>query len=180
MPAFARALELGADGVELDVHRTADDGWSSATTPRRPPGRSASSPPSRSRAALPEVPTLAEALDACAGTLVNVEIKNLPQQPGFDPDDRCSDLVVALLRGAGRPTTVLVSSFDLAPSTGCAPPAPEVADRLSSSFGGDPLDALDWAAERGHAARPPRRVDACSTARRSPRSSRGRTSAGCG
>ena len=24
LPAFARAVELGADGVELDVHRTAD------------------------------------------------------------------------------------------------------------------------------------------------------------
>ena len=38
--AMARAVELGADGVELDVHRTADGTSSCATTPPRPPASS--------------------------------------------------------------------------------------------------------------------------------------------
>ncbi|HEY1737167.1 MAG TPA: glycerophosphodiester phosphodiesterase, partial [Acidimicrobiia bacterium] len=66
--AFTRAAELGADGVELDVHRTADgvlvvhhdadlDGV----------GLVLGAPFVQVRAARPDVPTLAETLDACAG-----------------------------------------------------------------------------------------------------------------
>ena len=78
-PSRARR-ELGADGVELDVHRTADGvlvvhhdaavagvGLLADAPVRRDP-----------RPRCPTVPTLAEALDACAGLLVNVEIKCLP------------------------------------------------------------------------------------------------------
>ena len=36
----------------------------------------------------PSVPLLGAALDACAGMVVNIEIKNLPGEPGFDPEDR--------------------------------------------------------------------------------------------
>jgi glycerophosphoryl diester phosphodiesterase len=56
--AFRRAKELGADGVELDVHRGMLVHHDAEPVP-------------------PDAPTLAEALDACAGMVVNVEIKNL-------------------------------------------------------------------------------------------------------
>jgi glycerophosphoryl diester phosphodiesterase len=60
------------------------------------------------------IPSLVAALDACSGLGVNVEIKNLPIDPDFDPDDGVADGVVAVL--ADRPATeeVLVSSFNLA------------------------------------------------------------------
>ena len=59
---------------------------------RRPP---ASSPTT--------CPTLATALDACAGMFVNVEIKNDPTEPDFDPADWVAHQVAAELtrRGGG-------------------------------------------------------------------------------
>ena len=57
------------------------------------------------------MPLLAEALDACAGMLVNVEIKNHPGEPAFDPTERASGLVVGVLEELGRADPVVVSSF---------------------------------------------------------------------
>ena len=50
------------------------------------------------------MPTLGDALDACAGAWVNIEIKNDPRDPDFDPDDRVAVEVLADLaeRGPGR------------------------------------------------------------------------------
>ena len=68
------------------------------------------------------MPTLGAALDACAGAWVNIEIKNAPTDPDFDPDDRVAVEVLAELaeRGAGsladlvrsgwRPSTAAASS----------------------------------------------------------------------
>ena len=44
------------------------------------------------------VPDLDAALDACAGMWVNVEIKNDPHEPDFDPTDSIADRD----RGAAR------------------------------------------------------------------------------
>ena len=60
------------------------------------------------------VPSLAEALDACGGMVVNIEIKNWPDDADFDPTEAVADA----RRRAGaahRPprATVLVSSFHL-------------------------------------------------------------------
>jgi glycerophosphoryl diester phosphodiesterase len=61
------------------------------------------------------VPTLAEALAACAGRTVDVEIKGSPVEPGHDPGERLAaevaDLVSAVLAGPGAPAHVFVSSF---------------------------------------------------------------------
>ena len=63
------------------------------------------------RDALPgHIPTLADALDACAGAIVDIEIKNLPGEPDFDPSDRLADAVVALL---GRTCRVTADVADL-------------------------------------------------------------------
>ena len=94
VPAMVRALEVGADGVELDVHRTAD-GALVVRHDAGDPGRAGdpSSPWPSSAVALPEVPMLDEVLDVCRGRLVNVEIK--------DPDPRAVDALVALLEARG-------------------------------------------------------------------------------
>jgi glycerophosphoryl diester phosphodiesterase len=114
LAAFAAARAQGADGVELDVRRTRDG----ALVVHHDPGPEggpvlASVDFAEVRRAFPAIPTLAEALDACAGLLVNVEIKNLPKEPDFDPDDGVADRVVALLAERGGVDRVLVSSFHL-------------------------------------------------------------------
>ena len=88
LDAFALARELGADGVELDVRRTADGVLVVHHDPDgrrlRAARRARRSPTSarRGRAS----PTLDEALDACRGLLVNAEVKCLPWEPDADPD----------------------------------------------------------------------------------------------
>ena len=63
---------------------------------------------------LPEwVPTLAEALDACQGAKVNIEIKNDPDAPDYDADHQISDAVVGLALAFREPSDLLVSSFNI-------------------------------------------------------------------
>ncbi len=85
--AFAHAVELGADWVELDVHRL-DDG-------RLVVGHDAPGPGPLP----PGVPTLADALAACGPMGVNVEVKAAPVPA-----------VAAAVRAWGG--EVLVSAFD--------------------------------------------------------------------
>lgn len=153
LEAFALALEQGADGVELDVHRTADGGlvvhhdadasglgvlatWALADI----------------RAARPDIPTLDEVLDACAGTLVNVEIKNLLGDADYDPDDAAADLVVACLERRGSRDDVLVSSFNLATINRVRALSPTVPTGFLTMLGFDPVDALDVCTANGHGA----------------------------
>jgi glycerophosphoryl diester phosphodiesterase len=55
--------------------------------------------------------TLAEALDACEGMWVNIEIKNDEAEPDFDPTEKLAGKMVAMLRGRGAPNQWLISSF---------------------------------------------------------------------
>src|SRR5574341_425387 len=90
--AFAQARALGADGIELDVHRSADGVLVVHHDPAAPEfGVLADHSLAEIRAGLPHVPTLEESLDACAGLHVNVEVKNLPGDPDFDHDDTAAD-----------------------------------------------------------------------------------------
>ncbi len=94
--SFEAARSAGADGVELDVRRSADGVLivhhdSSADGI----GVLVHAAFEAIRSTLPWVPTLDEALDACVGlSLVNIEIKNLPTEPDFDPTERVTDAVV--------------------------------------------------------------------------------------
>jgi glycerophosphoryl diester phosphodiesterase len=110
--AFAGALDQGADGVELDVRRTRDGALAVRHDAGLPDGRLICE---TDGAALPsEVPSLAEALDVlAAAAVVNVEIKNWPEDPDFDPTEALADAVVALLqaRGDQDDPRLLVSSF---------------------------------------------------------------------
>ena len=116
--AFQLARAEGADGVELDVHRSADgvlvvhhdaeiEGF----------GVLAERVFAEIESAFAWLPTLNAVLDACAGLLVNIEIKNSPKDPDFDPDERVALGVVSLLEErAGRDGVrddVIVSSFHL-------------------------------------------------------------------
>ncbi|MCZ7530312.1 MAG: glycerophosphodiester phosphodiesterase [Acidimicrobiia bacterium] len=96
--SFEAARSAGADGIELDVRRSADGVLivhhdSSADGI----GVLVHAAFEAIRSTLPWVPTLDEALDACVGlSLVNIEIKNIPTEPGFRPHRACH-------RRRGRP-----------------------------------------------------------------------------
>ena len=63
LAAFRRAVELGADGVELDVHRTRDDALVVRHDADGPFGILSELTRAEVAAALTDVPTLAEVLD---------------------------------------------------------------------------------------------------------------------
>jgi glycerophosphoryl diester phosphodiesterase len=116
LAAFASALEAGADGVELDVRGSAEGVPVVHHDPRLPDGRAIHELPAAALASL--VPTLADALDACAGAVVDVEVKNSPGEPGHDPDEtlagRVAELVTARTGAPGGPAAAFISSFSFA------------------------------------------------------------------
>jgi glycerophosphoryl diester phosphodiesterase len=153
LEAFEAALAQQADGVELDVHRTADEVLvvhHDADAPGL--GVLAELPFEVVHDARPDIPVLADVLDACSGSLVNVEIKNLPGDADYDERERVADLVVALLSDRGGRDDVLVSSFNLATVDRVRTLAADVRTGFLVMVGIDPFAALDLAAERGHGA----------------------------
>ena len=139
VPAMVRALEVGADGVELDVHRTADGALVVRHDVETPVGPVTRLTRAELAVALPEVPVLEEVLDVCRGRLVNVEIK--------DPDPRAVDrAAVALLEARARGATRCWCRRSTSPTVDRVRDlAPDVPSAFLS-FGLDPLEALDTAA----------------------------------
>ena len=110
--AFAEARRLGADGVELDVRLTAD-GALAVHHDAEIPGVGVIA--ELGVADLPaHVPLLADVLAVCEGMVVNVEIKNAPQDPGWDPGEAVAALTAAAIEEAGWTGRVIVSSFQAA------------------------------------------------------------------
>jgi glycerophosphoryl diester phosphodiesterase len=146
VPAMAAALAHGADGVELDVHRSVDGALVVHHDAEVRAGPLAQLTRHELQAARPEIPTLDDVLDVCRGALVNVEVK--------DPDPRAALALVALLdarAAAGSSDHVLVSSFDLATVDLFRASAVHVPTGVLA-FGLAPDDALALASARGHAA----------------------------
>ena len=106
--AFAGAVAAGADGVELDVRPLADGALAVHHDARLPDGRAVAD--CRTADLPAHVPLLAGALGACGDLLVNVEIKNAPGEPGYDPTPTLARAVAAGVDAWGG--RVLVSSFD--------------------------------------------------------------------
>jgi glycerophosphoryl diester phosphodiesterase len=136
--AFAHARAIGADGVELDVRRTIDD----VLVVHHDPvvGK---------RFAELQLPTLDDALEECAGMLVNVEMKCLPWEPDADSADR--SLVRSVIgRVRAHTTDVIVSSFDLGAVDTVRERAPEIVTAWLTS-GQDLAAAARLCAAHGHA-----------------------------
>ncbi len=110
--AFAAAVALGVDGVELDVRRTLDG---VLVVQHDPAIGELVLARSEFRDLPAHVATLEAALVALRGTSVNVEIKKL--EPDASTDEATGDLahaVVSLVTSLGRRDDVIISSFDLA------------------------------------------------------------------
>lgn len=107
--AFRGARAMGADAVELDARRTADGQIVVHHDAHLPDGRAIVELAADD---LPvHVPLLAAALEACEPMIVNIEIKNWPEDVDFDTTERVADAVIELARtrdGFGR---WLVSCF---------------------------------------------------------------------
>lgn len=124
LPAFAAALDMGADGIELDVHRTADGrlvvihdffvdkttnghGEVARMTYEEVARLDAGSHFAAEFAGTP-VPTLAQVLELVGSRCrINIEIKSM------DPyGNDASDAVAAVIRYANLYDQVIVSSFN--------------------------------------------------------------------
>ena len=151
--AFVAASALGADGVELDVHRSADGALViHHNADARGVGVLAERTEAEIRAARPEIPTLEEALEACAGMLVNIEVKNLPGDADYDPGEGLAGAVVELLARRGRRDDVLVSSFNLASADRVRALDGSIPTGFLTLVGMDPVDGVDIAHAHGHGA----------------------------
>lgn len=148
--AFVAARTQGADWVELDVRRTLDGALVVHHDPHLGDGRVIAE--TTSGELPPTLCTLAQALEACAPMGVNIEIKNDPAEPGFDPTDELATAVLAVAAAAGAGLDLLVSCFHL--------PTIETVRRLDPAMPTgylvldprSPLDAVVAAVEGGHAA----------------------------
>ena len=151
--AFALAREDGADGVELDVHRSAD-GALVVHHDAEIEGFGVLADRSHEEivATFPWLPTLPAVLDECAGLLVNIEIKNSPKDADFDPDEAVAAAVVELLASRAGADRVLVSSFHLPTIDAVHGLDPTIRTGYLTVLHPAPLDAVAVAVAHGHAA----------------------------
>ncbi len=166
LAAFEAALDAGAAAVEFDVRVTADgqavvihDALLDRTTEGSGLVRDHTlAEVLRARIAGPErssyaVPTLHETLAMHSGrAAVHVEIKNVPGDPDFDPDDEVAvALVHRALDDVGFTGDVIVSSFNPLSLTASLAARPEVATGLLTDPTVDGAAALHFAGEQGYA-----------------------------
>jgi len=150
--AFRLAAELGSDAVELDVRRTSDGQLVVHHDARLADGRAIVDV---SAADLPShIPDLNAALDACSGMWVNVEIKNDPLDPDFDPTDSIADRTVAALSQRGEDDRWLISSFRLETVDRCKGLIAEI--RTAWLVTEVPDDVVATMVSRGHTALHPK------------------------
>ncbi len=127
LEAFELAVDAGADGIELDVRRTADGVLVLSHDPATPTiGRIDRATFDMMRDLDPTVPTLEEALSEIpTGMLVNVEIKNSRAERGYDSELTIVDAVTTELRNFANPDRFLITSFDAATAAKAKESGPE-------------------------------------------------------
>ena len=164
LASFEEALRLGARIVELDVRLTRDGVavvMHDATVDRTTDGTGAVHELASSEIAAlnagatrePEkVPTLVEVLDLVSGRgAVALEIKNLPGEPGFEPEgERAVEATHVELGRSAFEGTVLVVSFNPASIGASKAIAPTVPTGFLTTEPVPPREALAYAAATGH------------------------------
>ena len=163
--AFEAAIDAGANSIEFDVRLTADD----VPVVMHDPDVSRTTDGTglvpeltladvrRLQIPLPGggttgVPTLAEALECLSGrTAVDIEIKNLPGEPGFTPDrEETVEATLDTLDEVGFASPVIVSSFNPRSVAYCRKLRPTVPTGLLTSYDIDADEALARASADEH------------------------------
>ncbi|MGB5655060.1 MAG: glycerophosphodiester phosphodiesterase [Acidimicrobiia bacterium] len=151
--AYALAIELGADGVELDVRPSRDGVLVIHHDDRPAPG----APPfveldfDEIRATTPWVPTLDEAWEAIGPTaLLNIEIKNDEREADYDSTHQVAAAVAHWLAGHEIGDRVLVSSFNRDSLAVVKDLAPRVPTGQLAGAALDPSVVIDQARSDGH------------------------------
>ncbi|GMR01857.1 MAG: glycerophosphodiester phosphodiesterase [Acidimicrobiia bacterium] len=114
LEAYRLAVEAGSDGIELDVRRTSD-GALILSHDDRYPGMSPfiELTMAEVRDQAPDVPTLVQMLSAVPSHIwLNVEIKNDPRDPDFDPTRSIVDQTIETIAEYDSLARILLSSFD--------------------------------------------------------------------
>ncbi len=154
LEAFSLAVDAGADGIELDVRRTADGELILAHDPAHdglPPFCEMTF--DELREADPSVPTLDEMLGAVPpNVFLNVEIKNSPLEAGFDPSRAIVDQTLAAIAQGDDLSRILLSSFDAASVQRATELAPDLLVGLLVVSGISIDVAIDGARQVGAAA----------------------------
>lgn len=150
--AFALAADAGADGVELDVRRTRDGALVIHHDAVVDGVLLANVDGAEVVARWPWLPTLEQALDGCRGLLVNIEIKNDPSDPDYDPDDRAAAAVAELVAARDIYQQTIVSSFHPPTVTRLRQLDPRLRTGQLLGDVGDPVAALDSVVAAGHQA----------------------------
>jgi glycerophosphoryl diester phosphodiesterase len=163
--AFEAAIDAGADAVEFDVRLTADD----VAVVMHDPDVSRTTDGTglvpeltladvrRLRIPLPgagaaRIPTLEEALECLAGrAAADIEIKNLPAEPGFTSDrEPAVEATLEALDSVRFPGQVIVSSFNPACIAHSRRLRPDVPTGLLTEYQMDAAEALRRATADGH------------------------------
>jgi glycerophosphoryl diester phosphodiesterase len=147
--AFCEARRLGADGVELDVRRSADG----ALVVHHDATVAGFGPIASLRVSdLPSyVPLLDSAIEACRDLMVNVELKDLPGEPAYDVGYPLARLVARYVAAdRALAARVIVSSFDLQALDAAVGVEPSLVTGWLTPSWFDQADALGTVVERGH------------------------------
>jgi glycerophosphoryl diester phosphodiesterase len=164
LDAFEAAVAAGADAVEFDVRVTSDDQavvLHDATIDRTTDGTGlvrAMTLESLRRVAIStptgttQIPTLAEVLATLTGRVaVDIEIKNVPGEPDFEPDrERAVELVHDALDAIAFVGDVIVSSFNPLSIAESRRLRADVPTGLLTDVGVEAEAAVRFAAHEGH------------------------------
>jgi glycerophosphoryl diester phosphodiesterase len=153
--AFEAAIDAGADAVEFDVRMTADGHAVVMHDPdvsRTTDGAGLVCEMTLEEIRRLGVPTLEEALRRLSGrAAVDIEIKNLQDEPGFTPEREAAvEATLAALDAVGFSGQVIVSSFNPASIACSRALRPEVPTGLLTLFEVDADEALGRARADGH------------------------------
>lgn len=153
LEAYAIAVEHGADGIELDARLTRDGvlilEHEVRPEPELPPFIDLDFAELRNLA--PWVPTLDEAWDVIGPTiLVNIELKNRPDEVDYDRTHRLAKAVAEWIRTSGDERRILLSSFNYDSLDVAKGLTPGVSSGVLVMPGTDPGPAIAYAREAGH------------------------------
>ncbi len=155
LESLGRVRASGVDGVEFDVRRCADGALvlhhDAVVEGLGPIARLA-------RDQLPpNVPLLDEALEACEGLVINIEVKNLPIDPDPDPTEQLAADVAEMVSERGLERTVIVSSFTRSALDAVRARNGRILTAQLTLPSWDQAALLEHASARGHSALHPHR-----------------------